>query len=108
MTEDKYEVQSCVPEAAIRVCSTKEPRLTLKITLSSLAMREERSTTEEGTDTHTHTHSSQVCLEACICSFYVTFIRQQRAELKGKKGGRGGIRPESYMDVKENPVTPEP
>ncbi|XP_059193071.1 spermatid perinuclear RNA-binding protein-like [Centropristis striata] len=51
MTEDKYEVQSCVPEAAIRVCSTKEPRLTLKITLSSLTMREElSSTTEEEED----------------------------------------------------------
>ncbi|KAM6945216.1 spermatid perinuclear RNA-binding protein-like [Lycodopsis pacificus] len=47
MTEDKYEVQSCVPEAAIRVCSTKDPRLTLKITLSSLTMREDRGTTEE-------------------------------------------------------------
>ncbi|XP_070689834.1 spermatid perinuclear RNA-binding protein-like isoform X2 [Pempheris klunzingeri] len=47
MTEDKYEVQSCVPEAAIRVCSTKDPQLTLKITLSSLAMREERSATDE-------------------------------------------------------------
>ncbi|CAK6983722.1 spermatid perinuclear RNA-binding protein-like isoform X1, partial [Scomber scombrus] len=47
MTEDKYEVRSCVPEAAIQVCSAKDPQLTLKITLSSLAMREERSTTEE-------------------------------------------------------------
>ncbi|KAG8011750.1 Spermatid perinuclear RNA-binding protein [Nibea albiflora] len=47
MTEDKYEVQSCVPEAAIRVCSIRDPQLTLKITLSSLAMREEHSTTEE-------------------------------------------------------------
>ncbi|KAM3868410.1 spermatid perinuclear RNA-binding protein-like [Diretmus argenteus] len=47
MTEDKYEVQSCVPEAAIRVVNTKDPKLTLKITLSSLAMREEHNTTEE-------------------------------------------------------------
>ncbi|XP_037633807.1 spermatid perinuclear RNA-binding protein-like isoform X2 [Sebastes umbrosus] len=47
MTEDKYEVQSCVPEAAIRVCSTKDPRLTLKITLSSLTMREDHSTTQQ-------------------------------------------------------------
>ncbi|XP_038559784.1 spermatid perinuclear RNA-binding protein-like isoform X1 [Micropterus salmoides] len=47
MTEDKYEVQSCVPEAAIRVCSTKDPQLELKITLSSLTMREEHSTIEE-------------------------------------------------------------
>ncbi|KAF3851507.1 hypothetical protein F7725_013279 [Dissostichus mawsoni] len=47
MTEDKFEVQSCVPEAAIRVRNTKDPRLTLKITLSSLTMREEHSPTEE-------------------------------------------------------------
>ncbi|XP_068616723.1 spermatid perinuclear RNA-binding protein-like [Brachionichthys hirsutus] len=47
MTEDKYRVQSCVPEAAIQVCSTKDPQRTLKITLSSLAMRDERSTAEE-------------------------------------------------------------
>ncbi|KAM7415576.1 hypothetical protein PAMA_017881 [Pampus argenteus] len=50
MTEDKYEVRSCVPEAAIQVCSIKDPQLTLKITLSSLAMREEHSTTEEEED----------------------------------------------------------
>ncbi|XP_047448558.1 spermatid perinuclear RNA-binding protein-like isoform X2 [Mugil cephalus] len=47
MTDDKYEVRSCVPEAAIQVCTTKEPQLTLKITLSSLAMREKHSTTGE-------------------------------------------------------------
>uniref|UniRef100_A0A665TUQ8 Spermatid perinuclear RNA-binding protein-like n=1 Tax=Echeneis naucrates TaxID=173247 RepID=A0A665TUQ8_ECHNA len=45
MTEDKYEVWSCVPEAAIRVCSTKNPRLTLKITLSSL--EDDRAEDEE-------------------------------------------------------------
>ncbi|MED6261219.1 hypothetical protein ATANTOWER_002443 [Ataeniobius toweri] len=47
MTDDRYEVRSCISEAAIQVCSTKEPRLALKITLSSLAMMEEHSTTEE-------------------------------------------------------------
>uniref|UniRef100_A0A665TUS7 Spermatid perinuclear RNA-binding protein-like n=1 Tax=Echeneis naucrates TaxID=173247 RepID=A0A665TUS7_ECHNA len=50
MTEDKYEVWSCVPEAAIRVCSTKNPRLTLKITLSSLAMRDDHGTEQEEDD----------------------------------------------------------
>ncbi|XP_047185002.1 spermatid perinuclear RNA-binding protein-like isoform X1 [Scophthalmus maximus] len=51
MTEDKYEVRSCVPEAAIRVCGAKNPGLTLKITLSSLTMREEQhsaATTDKG------------------------------------------------------------
>uniref|UniRef100_A0A3B4ZAJ0 Spermatid perinuclear RNA-binding protein-like n=1 Tax=Seriola lalandi dorsalis TaxID=1841481 RepID=A0A3B4ZAJ0_SERLL len=47
MTEDKYEVRSCVPEAAIRVCSTKNPQLTLKITLSSLETQEDKETQEE-------------------------------------------------------------
>ncbi|KAM4745326.1 spermatid perinuclear RNA-binding protein-like isoform 2-T2 [Anableps anableps] len=47
MTDDRYEVRSCVSEAAIQVCSTRDPRLTLKITLSSLAMREGHATTEE-------------------------------------------------------------
>uniref|UniRef100_A0A3Q1I997 Spermatid perinuclear RNA-binding protein n=1 Tax=Anabas testudineus TaxID=64144 RepID=A0A3Q1I997_ANATE len=47
MTEDKYEVRSCAPEAAIRVCSTKDPQLILKITLSSLAMREEQEDKDE-------------------------------------------------------------
>uniref|UniRef100_A0A096M3A5 Uncharacterized protein n=1 Tax=Poecilia formosa TaxID=48698 RepID=A0A096M3A5_POEFO len=46
MTDDRYEVRSCVSEAAIRVCSTKDPRLTLKITLTSLAMREEEEDDE--------------------------------------------------------------
>uniref|UniRef100_A0A3Q1F015 Spermatid perinuclear RNA-binding protein-like n=1 Tax=Acanthochromis polyacanthus TaxID=80966 RepID=A0A3Q1F015_9TELE len=41
MTDDKYEVRSSVPEAAIQVCSIKDPQLTLKITLSSLTMRDD-------------------------------------------------------------------
>lgn len=59
MTEDKYEVQSCVPEAAIQVYSTKVPQLTLKITLSSLAMREDHGTREEGSDSNSHLSSHQ-------------------------------------------------
>uniref|UniRef100_A0A3B3VPH7 Spermatid perinuclear RNA-binding protein-like n=1 Tax=Poecilia latipinna TaxID=48699 RepID=A0A3B3VPH7_9TELE len=50
MTDDRYEVRSCVSEAAIRVCSTKDPRLTLKITLTSLAMREEEEDDEDALD----------------------------------------------------------
>lgn len=48
MTQDKYEVHSCVSEAAIRVRSTRAPQLTLKITLSSLAVREEHNAGTEG------------------------------------------------------------
>ncbi|XP_029109011.1 spermatid perinuclear RNA-binding protein isoform X4 [Scleropages formosus] len=43
LTEEKYEVQSCIPDAAILVCSTKEPKLMLKVTLTSLQMREDFS-----------------------------------------------------------------
>ncbi|XP_062307636.1 spermatid perinuclear RNA-binding protein-like isoform X3 [Osmerus eperlanus] len=48
LTEDKYEVRPCVSEAAIRVFNTKDPTLTLKICLSSLAMRAERDTPAQG------------------------------------------------------------
>lgn len=41
LTQDKYEVRPCVSEAAILVCSTTTPQLSLKVTLSSLAVREE-------------------------------------------------------------------
>uniref|UniRef100_A0A3B4FK13 Spermatid perinuclear RNA-binding protein-like n=1 Tax=Pundamilia nyererei TaxID=303518 RepID=A0A3B4FK13_9CICH len=47
MTDDKYEVRSCVPEAAIQVCTTKDPHLTLKITLSSLDADKRRQEEEE-------------------------------------------------------------
>ncbi|XP_041854836.1 spermatid perinuclear RNA-binding protein-like isoform X2 [Melanotaenia boesemani] len=54
MTDDRYEVRSCVPEAAIQVCSTTDPHLSLKITISSLTMREEHSTTEGGEEDSCH------------------------------------------------------
>uniref|UniRef100_A0A4W6CAS6 Spermatid perinuclear RNA-binding protein n=1 Tax=Lates calcarifer TaxID=8187 RepID=A0A4W6CAS6_LATCA len=44
LTEEKYEVTSSLPEAAILVRTTTEPKLTLKITLTSPAEEEE----EEG------------------------------------------------------------
>ncbi|KAK6315633.1 hypothetical protein J4Q44_G00131570 [Coregonus suidteri] len=47
LTEEKYEVQRCVPEAAILVCSTTEPKLTLKVTLTSPQMREDSDTDEQ-------------------------------------------------------------
>ncbi|XP_031682086.1 spermatid perinuclear RNA-binding protein isoform X6 [Oncorhynchus kisutch] len=49
LTEEKYEVHRCVPEAAILVCCTTEPKLTLKVTLSSPQMREDSDTDEQGT-----------------------------------------------------------
>uniref|UniRef100_A0A6Q2WR62 Spermatid perinuclear RNA-binding protein n=1 Tax=Esox lucius TaxID=8010 RepID=A0A6Q2WR62_ESOLU len=42
LTDEKYEVHCCVPEAAILVCSTMEPKLTLKVTLTSPKMREDK------------------------------------------------------------------
>lgn len=46
-TEEKYEVTSSLPEAAILVQTTAEPKLTLKITLTSPAMREDEDLEEE-------------------------------------------------------------
>ncbi|XP_024255812.1 spermatid perinuclear RNA-binding protein-like isoform X2 [Oncorhynchus tshawytscha] len=47
LTEDQYEVRPSVSESAIQVVNTNNPKFTLKITLSSLAMREKHTATEE-------------------------------------------------------------
>ncbi|KAG5834555.1 hypothetical protein ANANG_G00262730 [Anguilla anguilla] len=47
LTEDKYEVQRCIPEAAILVHNTKDPKLSLKVTLTSPQMRDEYSKEDE-------------------------------------------------------------
>ncbi|XP_034459088.1 spermatid perinuclear RNA-binding protein isoform X2 [Hippoglossus hippoglossus] len=47
LTEEKYEVTSSSPEAAILVQTTTEPKLTLKITLTSPTMREDDDEEEE-------------------------------------------------------------
>ncbi|XP_070706480.1 spermatid perinuclear RNA-binding protein [Pempheris klunzingeri] len=47
LTEEKYEVTSSLPDAAILVRTTAEPKLTLKITLTSPAMREDEEDEEE-------------------------------------------------------------
>ncbi|XP_041090169.1 spermatid perinuclear RNA-binding protein-like isoform X1 [Polyodon spathula] len=41
LTEDKYEVEKCLNEAAIMVCNTKDPKLTLKVILTSPCLRED-------------------------------------------------------------------
>lgn len=60
MTEDKYEVQSSIPEAAIVVCTKTEPKLTLKVTLSSPQMRDDCETEEQG-----------LCLHVAIVSLFI-------------------------------------
>lgn len=96
MTDDKYEVRSCVPEAAIQVCTTKDPHLTLKITLSSLAMRDEQSATEEGIDSSsiplppppsTHLHLCLLLRQDASPVFIWPFYDYRR--LKGKEEGKG-------------------
>ncbi|XP_026075164.1 spermatid perinuclear RNA-binding protein isoform X1 [Carassius auratus] len=47
LTEEKYEVQSSIPEAAIVVCTKTEPKLTLKVTLTSPQMRDDCETEEQ-------------------------------------------------------------
>uniref|UniRef100_A0A8C8CKM9 Spermatid perinuclear RNA-binding protein n=1 Tax=Oncorhynchus tshawytscha TaxID=74940 RepID=A0A8C8CKM9_ONCTS len=64
LTEDKYEVQRCVPEAAILVCSTTEPKLTLKVTLTSPQMREDSDTDEQDPADMLDRHRCLVALAA--------------------------------------------
>ncbi|XP_072096009.1 spermatid perinuclear RNA-binding protein isoform X1 [Mobula birostris] len=50
LTEEKYEVEKCTEEAAIIVQNTKEPKLTLKIVLSSPAVRDEVEKKQDGVE----------------------------------------------------------
>uniref|UniRef100_A0A673XIX0 Spermatid perinuclear RNA-binding protein-like n=1 Tax=Salmo trutta TaxID=8032 RepID=A0A673XIX0_SALTR len=48
LTEDKYEVRSSVSESAIWVVNINDPKFSLKVTLSSLAMRDEHTAKDQG------------------------------------------------------------
>uniref|UniRef100_A0A8C0YNJ9 Spermatid perinuclear RNA-binding protein n=2 Tax=Cyprinus carpio TaxID=7962 RepID=A0A8C0YNJ9_CYPCA len=48
LTEEKYEVQSSIPDAAILVRTTTDPKLTLKVTLTSPRMQDDGETEEQG------------------------------------------------------------
>ncbi|RXN21371.1 spermatid perinuclear RNA-binding -like isoform X4 [Labeo rohita] len=52
LTEEKYEVQSSIPEAAILVRTMAEPKLTLKVTLTSPQIRDDGETEEQGLCLH--------------------------------------------------------
>ncbi|XP_066506818.1 spermatid perinuclear RNA-binding protein isoform X2 [Hoplias malabaricus] len=47
LTEEKYEVQCCVPEAAILILSAKDPKLKLKVMLTSPQMRDDGEEEEQ-------------------------------------------------------------
>ncbi|KAM9465222.1 spermatid perinuclear RNA-binding protein-like isoform 3-T3 [Salvelinus alpinus] len=47
LTEDKYEVRSSVSESAIWVVNINDPKFSLKVTLSSLAMRDEHTAKDQ-------------------------------------------------------------
>lgn len=48
LTEDKYEVRSSVSQSAIWVVNINDPKFSLKVTLSSLAMRDEHTAKDQG------------------------------------------------------------
>uniref|UniRef100_A0AAY4BIZ4 Spermatid perinuclear RNA-binding protein n=1 Tax=Denticeps clupeoides TaxID=299321 RepID=A0AAY4BIZ4_9TELE len=62
LTEEKYEVQRCIPEAAILVCSANEPKLTLRVTLTSPQMRDDDAT--DATDDEPAVLDRERCLVA--------------------------------------------
>ncbi|XP_043107082.1 spermatid perinuclear RNA-binding protein isoform X6 [Puntigrus tetrazona] len=47
LTEEKYEIQSSIPEAAILIRTTTDPKLTLKVTLTSPQVRDDGETEEQ-------------------------------------------------------------
>uniref|UniRef100_A0A8C4Z3T7 Spermatid perinuclear RNA-binding protein n=1 Tax=Gadus morhua TaxID=8049 RepID=A0A8C4Z3T7_GADMO len=55
LSDGKYEITSSLPEAAILVKTTTEPKLTLKITLTSPRVKAEEEKQEEGESLDRHT-----------------------------------------------------
>lgn len=71
MTEEKYEIQHCIPEAAILVCTTTEPKLTLKVMLTSPQMKDDLETEEQGLSLHV--------------TYFLSFFFSKQ-EVKGREG----------------------
>uniref|UniRef100_A0A4W4FAR1 Spermatid perinuclear RNA-binding protein n=1 Tax=Electrophorus electricus TaxID=8005 RepID=A0A4W4FAR1_ELEEL len=87
LTEEKYEVQCCVPEAAILVCSTTEPKLTLKVTLTSPQMREDSESGGQGMrvcESATDLLDRQRCLVALASLRHAKWFQ---ARVNGLKSG---------------------
>ncbi|XP_048875254.1 spermatid perinuclear RNA-binding protein isoform X4 [Brienomyrus brachyistius] len=88
LTEEPYEVTHSVREAAILVHGTSEPKLTLKVALTSLQMREESSQGDE--EEHTEPAEAPDLLDRQSCLVALASLRHAKwfqARVNGLKSG---------------------
>nr|XP_023687598.1 spermatid perinuclear RNA-binding protein isoform X2 [Paramormyrops kingsleyae] len=78
LTEEPYEVTDSVREAAILVHGTSEPKLTLKVTLTSLQMREEGGQEDEGNQERTEPAEAPDLLDRQSCLVALASLRHAK------------------------------
>ncbi|XP_060751529.1 spermatid perinuclear RNA-binding protein isoform X2 [Tachysurus vachellii] len=88
ITEEKYEVECSIPEAAILICSTTEPKLTLKVTLTSPQIREDGETGEQESVVEASEPSDLLDRQRCLVALAsLRHAKWFQARVNGLKSG---------------------
>ncbi|XP_046716586.1 spermatid perinuclear RNA-binding protein isoform X3 [Silurus meridionalis] len=88
LTEEKYEVKSSIPEAAILICCTAEPKLTLKVTLTSPQIREDGESEEQESAVEASEPSDLLDRQRCLVALAsLRHAKWFQARVNGLKSG---------------------
>ncbi|XP_034168403.1 spermatid perinuclear RNA-binding protein isoform X2 [Pangasianodon hypophthalmus] len=88
LTEEKYEVECSIPEAAILIRSTAEPKLTLKVTLTSPQIREDGETGEQESVVEASEPSDLLDRQRCLVALAsLRHAKWFQARVNGLKSG---------------------
>ncbi|KAG7322971.1 hypothetical protein KOW79_014317 [Hemibagrus wyckioides] len=88
LTGEKYEVEGSVPEAAILIRSTAEPKLTLKVTLTSPQIREDGETGEQESAVEASEPSDLLDRQRCLVALAsLRHAKWFQARVNGLKSG---------------------
>ncbi|XP_053501065.1 spermatid perinuclear RNA-binding protein isoform X1 [Ictalurus furcatus] len=88
LTEEKYEVESSIPKAAILIRNTAEPKLTLKVTLTSPQIREDGETGEQESVVEASEPSDLLDRQRCLVALAsLRHAKWFQARVNGLKSG---------------------
>ncbi|KAM9456619.1 spermatid perinuclear RNA-binding protein isoform 3-T5 [Clarias gariepinus] len=88
LTEEKYEVECSVPEAAILIRSTADPKLRLKVTLTSPLIREDDETPEQESAVEASEPSDLLDRQRCLVALAsLRHAKWFQARVNGLKSG---------------------
>lgn len=90
LTEVKYNIEACIPEAAIMIHSTTEPKLNLKVTLTSPLYKDETENTETGEQESVEASEPVDLLDRQRCLVALASLRHTKwfqARVNGLKSG---------------------